>query len=92
MFENGIYRPDKESIEVLLPAVEKKVKATTNTVEQFAEKYIGKTVDGKYEVCKLIGQGGYFIIISPYRQETIHIMVFSFSVNTQKFDDLRITS
>lgn len=46
--------------EVLLPLVENKIKPQSDVVEQPTDKYIGKTVDGKYEVLKLIGRGGFY--------------------------------
>lgn len=60
--ENRFVLPQQWITEVLLPAVEKKVKSAMNTVEQPAEKYIGKTIDGKYEVLKLIGRGGVYTV------------------------------
>lgn len=46
--------------EVLLPLVENKTKPQSEVVEQPADKYIGKTIDAKYEVLKLIGRGGFY--------------------------------
>lgn len=46
--------------EVLLPLVKNKANPQTDVVEQPADKYIGKTIDGKYEVLKLIGRGGFY--------------------------------
>ena len=46
--------------EVLLPLVENKTKPQSEVVEQPAYKYIGKTIDAKYEVLKLIGRGGFY--------------------------------
>ena len=46
--------------EVLLPLVENKTKAQTDVADQPTDKYIGKIIDGKYKVIKLIGHGGYF--------------------------------
>lgn len=46
--------------EVLLPLVENKKKPQSDVIEQPADKYNGKTIDGKYEVLKLIGRGGAF--------------------------------
>ena len=56
--------------EVLLPLVENKTKPQSDVVEQPADKYIGKTVDGKYEVLKLIGRGGFY---TTYLVRNIHI-------------------
>lgn len=46
--------------EVLLPLVENKTKPQSEVVEHPADKYIGKTIDAKYEVLKLIGRGGFY--------------------------------
>lgn len=46
--------------EVLLPLVENKKKPQSEAVEQSVDKYIGKTIDAKYEVLKLIGRGGFY--------------------------------
>ena len=56
--------------EVLLPLVENKTKPQSDVVEQPADKYIGKTVDGKYEVLKLIGRGGFY---TTYLVRNIHV-------------------
>lgn len=56
--------------EVLLPLVENKTKPQSDVVEQPADKYIGKTIDDKYEVLKLIGRGGFF---TTYLVRNIHI-------------------
>lgn len=56
--------------EVLLPLVENKTKAQSEVVEQPVDNYIGKTIDGKYEVLKLIGQGGFY---TTYLVRDIHI-------------------
>ena len=42
----------------------------TDIVEQPADKYIGKTIDGKYEVLKLIGRGGFY---TTYLVRNIHV-------------------
>ena len=42
----------------------------SDVVEQPADKYIGKTVDGKYEVLKLIGRGGFY---TTYLVRNIHV-------------------
>lgn len=46
--------------EVLLPLVENKTKPQSEVVEHPADKYIGKTIDAKYEVLKLIGRGDFY--------------------------------
>lgn len=46
--------------EVLLPLVENKTKPQSEAVEQPVDKYIGKTIDAKYEVLKLIARGGFY--------------------------------
>ena len=46
--------------EVLLPFVENKTKPQSEVVEQPADNYIGKTIDGKYKVLKIIGRGGFY--------------------------------
>ena len=56
--------------EVLLPLVENKTKPQSDVVEQPVDKYIGKTVDGKYEVLKLIGRGGFY---TTYLVRNIHV-------------------
>ena len=56
--------------EVLLPLVQNKTKPQDDVVEQPADKYIGKTVDGKYEVLKLIGRGGFY---TTYLVRNIHV-------------------
>ena len=43
-----------------MPLVENKTKAQTDVADQPTDKYIGKIIDGKYKVIKLIGHGGYF--------------------------------
>lgn len=56
--------------EVLLPLVQNKTKPQADVVEQPADKYIGKTIDGKYEVLKLIGRGGFY---TTYLVRNIHV-------------------
>lgn len=56
--------------EVLLPLVENKTKPQPDAVEQPADKYIGKTIDGKYEVLKLIGRGGFY---TTYLVRNVHV-------------------
>lgn len=56
--------------EVLLPLVQNKTKPQPDVVEQPADKYIGKTIDGKYEVLKLIGRGGFY---TTYLVRNIHV-------------------
>ena len=56
--------------EVLLPLVENKKKPQSDVIEQPADKYIGKTIDGKYEVLKLIGRGGFY---TTYLVRNIHV-------------------
>lgn len=56
--------------EVLLPLVQNKTKPQTDVVEQPADKYIGKTIDGKYEVLKLIGRGGFY---TTYLVRNVHV-------------------
>lgn len=46
--------------EVLLPLVENKTRLQTDVEVKPTDKYIGKIIDGKYKVLKLIGRGGYF--------------------------------
>lgn len=56
--------------ELLLPLVQNKTKTQTDVEEQPADKYIGKTIDGKYEVLKLIGGGGFY---TTYLVRNIHV-------------------
>ena len=46
--------------EVLLPLVQSKTKSHVDVEEHSADKYIGKTIEGRYEVLKLIGRGGFY--------------------------------
>lgn len=56
--------------EVLLPLVQNKAKPQADVVEQTSDKYIGKTIDSKYEVLKLIGRGGFY---TTYLVRNIHV-------------------
>ena len=53
-----------------MPLVQNTTKLQTDVVEQPADKYIGKTIDGKYEVLKLIGRGGFY---TTYLVRNIHV-------------------
>ena len=55
---------------VLLPLVQNKTNPQPDVVEQSADKYIGKTIDGKYEVLKLIGRSGFY---TTYLVKSIHV-------------------
>lgn len=46
--------------DVLLPLVQNKAKTQTDVVEHPADKYIGKTIENKYEILKEIGRGSFF--------------------------------
>lgn len=60
-FSENRFLLSKQTItEVLLPLVENKTKSQTDVVEQLEDKYIGKTIDGKYKVLKEIGSGGFY--------------------------------
>lgn len=58
--ENRVLLSKQLITEVLLPLVENKTKSHTNVEVQPTDRYLGKTVDGKYEVLKLIGRGGFY--------------------------------
>lgn len=68
--ENRFVLSKQLIMEVLLPLVQNKTKPQTDVVEQPADKYIGKTIDGKYEVLKLIGRGGFY---TTYLVRNIHV-------------------
>lgn len=55
--------------EVLLPLVQSKTQTQSEVVERPADKYIGKTIGGKYEVLKLIGRGGFY---TTYLVRNVH--------------------
>ena len=70
LFSENRFLLSKQLItEVLLPLVEKKTVPQPDVVEQTADKYIGKTIGGKYEVQKLIGHGGAY---TTYLVKNIH--------------------
>ena len=46
--------------EILLPLVQKKANNTTPTPAEREDKYIGKIIDARYSVQKLIGRGGFY--------------------------------
>ncbi len=68
--ENSFLLSKQLITEVLLPLVQNKTKPQTDVVEQSDDKYIGKTIDGKYKVLKLIGRGGFY---TTYLVENIYI-------------------
>lgn len=70
-FSENRFLMTKELItEILLPLVQNETKPQTGVVEQTADKYIGKIIDNKYEVLKLIGRGGFH---TTYLVRNIHI-------------------
>ena len=56
--------------DILLPMVETKATLKTDITEQPADKFVGKIIDDKYEVLKLIGKGGFY---ATYLVRNIHI-------------------